>query len=844
MANLRQKLLHGPFAKGTIGRGVVYGLVLATTISFFGNSAVAAPIDTQGTLYATTASTRTISVADFDQYADTAPMPDLKVTVSQTQDLMAQGIVISWSGGKKSSYPSGGNNGSNFLQIMQCWGDDPSNPGHPDRTTCQAGAFNSPGVTRDSNQSESQIQDEDRKYTVPGNGFFQPPYTSIPFISPSGTTVSSITVDNQNLRSRDENVDMSTNEFFTQFTSNEITWAGSGSDGNGSAKFEVQTAQQSPGLGCGEALTENGITVGRPCWLVVIPRGTKDNNAKETNLPGLFWDSWKHNIAFRLGFRPLGVRCNIGVQERQVSGTELANLAMSSWQPELCKGASGAAIVVSNINEQDALRNATSADSSPLALTSFAYQNDDNKVLRYAPLAVGGAAITFAIDRRVSTSGVVPSEVRERNKLPFTSMNLTPRLIAKLLTASYRDALPPSVDLTYFPGGKFTNPSNLTIDPDFLAVNDLDWQYQLISSPSVADALMPNGRTDLIYQLWKYVMADQDARNFLNGDPDPWGTVVNPWFSTNATINPTHIGMSLPRDDLPKSDPVEKPDTSAIDLNNGSGAINLVTWRPYISDFDSGAYQTLRGDGLVLGGWQYDSIPPKYRKSGRTFAGSQKVISLSTTPATARYQTVTASLLNPAGEFVAPTRDSMYAAEQVMTPDPTTPAVSRFDFESQDAKDAKLAYPLTLPVYAAINPLQTDAASRAAFANLIRYAVSDGQIPGTELGQLPDGYAPLMQDWVTQALNTANLIQAGIAEGPIVQPTTTPAPSQEPSANPEPSTSYSPSISGEGAKSLVGPVTIADPQVPLTAGAVPFGAVSGLILSILYPMFRRRKHGS
>jgi hypothetical protein len=46
-------------------------------------------------------------------------------------------------------------------------------------------------------------------------------------------------------------VDVNTNPFFTQYTTNEVKWVGSGSDGSNSIKFEVQTQMESNGLGCG-----------------------------------------------------------------------------------------------------------------------------------------------------------------------------------------------------------------------------------------------------------------------------------------------------------------------------------------------------------------------------------------------------------------------------------------------------------------------------------------------------------------------------------------------------------------------------------------------------------------
>ena len=79
-----------------------------------------------------------------------------------------------------------------------------------------------------------------------------------------------------------------------------------------------------PGLGCGDLITAaDGTKTGRSCWLVAIPRGAADAGSSQTNQSGLFWDQWKHRIAVKLDFRPIGDVCAIGAAERQLQGSEL-----------------------------------------------------------------------------------------------------------------------------------------------------------------------------------------------------------------------------------------------------------------------------------------------------------------------------------------------------------------------------------------------------------------------------------------------------------------------------------------------------------------------------------------
>lgn len=869
--------------------GVVVGLLVGIGVSLLG-SISPAPAS------ADSSSAVTVSTASYDPDAANAPFPDLKVTVSQTDDLVSQGLLVNWTGGgtTRSQRPDGVSGGANFLQIAQCWGDDPASPKgfpRPDRTTCQYGGFAGSAASKRLSGvfSDEFVAPEDAQYSTASNGQFNPAITAIPFRGSAGGSIAAVFKNSKDLLSAYgvdpltglvqpltgnkipggvtlppgiNGVDLSTNEFYTKYTTNEVPWVGSSDVGEGSVKFEVQTAMQSPGLGCGMPVT---ATTGKSCWLVVIPRGTADPGYTDVRLPGLFWDTWKHHVAVKLNFKPIGVRCTIGGAEQQLSGSELVAAAVASWQPNLCKGTTGSSFVLSTGNEEDALLAASLKTPSPLALTSRPLQTTKADPVQYAPIALSGLAVAFSIDRFVQSSGDVPQVEKDKNTEAFTSVNLTPRLIAKLLTNSYLDSLPKapltSPSLTAI---SLTNPRALPADPDFLAVNP-DWKYQNLVSPTLGDLLVPAGRSDEANQLWRYVLSDPEAVAFLDGKADPWKMVVNPWASTNASKNPTGAGLSLPRTNFPKSDPIERP--AVLPGNTGGlqegGAINLVTWRPYTSDFDSGAYLTLRGDGLLLGDWDPSGQPPKYGKSVRSLVGTQQVLSVTTTASAAKYQTVTASLRNSAGKFVSPTSDTLLAASAAMVPTSANSQVLEYDPASAAAQAAPTAYPMTMPVYAALNPLQTDAAQRAVYANLIRYAVAGGQVPGTEIGQLPAGYASIPKSWVDQALVAATAIEQGIspttgspATSSVPAPvttspgTTTFAPSYtKPASGAAAATAtvasapVGPAATGAVAGPLVGKPTPADPVIGPVGAAVPTGLLSGLLAAgavLLISRFRRR----
>jgi hypothetical protein len=619
---------------------------------------------------------------------------------------------------------------------------------------------------------------------------------------------------------------MASNEFFSKLTSNEVTWAGSDAAGVGSSKFEIQTASQSPGLGCGNPQKVDGKYIGQPCWIVVLPRGSSDNRQNSISQGGLFWDAWKHHLAIKLGFRPLGIRCQIGVKERQVSGSELIGSAFASWQPDLCGGSVNSAFVISNQFDGDALDAAASSTSSPLAITTRANNLQSNDPLVYAPLAVAGISLSFAIDRNINESLTVSQELRARNFTPFTKMNITPRLLAKLLTYSYTESLPWGADITELGN----NSRNLTQDPDFLAVNadQPDWQAMDLKFGGLADALLPNSRSYLAERVWKYIMSNKDARDFMAGKADPYGMKINPWYCTDAKINPTKTGFQLPNPGFPKADPIEKPDSTAIDPTHGGGVVNLVTWRPYISDFETGALSTLTGNSYSLGGWDNMANPPAYKKTARSLPGQQRVISMTLTPAAARYQTFQASLLNAAGEFVDPSESALRAAESAMTPTAENSNVYEYSFNSAAAKKAKAAYPLATPIYAALNPVQSDKSSRAVYANLIRFVVQKGQKPGSNLGQLPLGYAPLSAQFKRIALSAADSIASG--KSPLASGTDLGSGTSNPVEVPKTPETV-----------IAAGVTPQDPPFSLTSASVPSGAALLLCALMFYGLLRNRK---
>lgn len=806
--------------------GIAVGLVVWALLT---GASVAVP--TQSAT-AADGSAKTVTAREQDPDADNAPFPDLSVTVSQTEDLVQQGIKVSWTGARQSVPGSSSNGGRDFLQIFQCWGDDPTNTDRPDRTTCQYGGAGSYGATRDSSRRYEfdAIPEQDQPYSAPRASAFESAYTSIPFRARNEVVVSSIKDGPAGVKVRDTGVDVNNNQFFNINSTNEVPWAGSGDDGSGSVSFEVQTTMQSPGLGCGDPVEVAGAVEGASCWLVILPRGSADNGSASINQSGLFWESWEHALAVRIGFAPVGARCPVGAAERQIAGSEVASLAVQSWQPIVCQRSGGAVFSHLTSAESDALIAASTSNDAPLALTT--YPQEEASDLVYAPVALSGVVISFSVDRNPNPFETLPDDMEGRARLPFEEIKLTPRLLAKLLTNSYWGSLPPGVDRSHLDPD---NPENVTMDEEFLAVNSAEWGFQLLINPALADVLMPQGRSDAARALWAYIMADPEAASFMAGDPDPNGMTVNPWFATVASKNPSGTAFNAVRDNFPKADPAEVAYPS-------QDPINVVTWRSYVNDLDSSAYLTLRGDGQVIGDWDPNSTPPKYRKAGRSLPGFQRVLGISDAAAASRYEVRVASLRNAAGEFVQPTESALLAAAAAMQPVGST-GVVRYDGASAAAKGAATAYPLAVPVYAAASPSKLSSELRSDYAEFIRYAVSDGQVSGVALGELPAGYAPVPASWADAAKAAATKLEGG-------------APSPSPSPDPSPSGgSSAPGSGGSGsadqpsqhdptgtaAPALSSSTTPVDPDIPPSGLIIPVSLLAGLGAALVSAIVSRRK---
>ena len=104
-----------------------------------GTGVAAPPPATITAPVAATATSSAVTVSGTGEFAS------LKVTVSQTRDLVNQAVKLTWAGGKATNDPAAFD--VDYLQVMQCWGDGTAGP---ERTQCEFGgnaAFDTRGGT-------------------------------------------------------------------------------------------------------------------------------------------------------------------------------------------------------------------------------------------------------------------------------------------------------------------------------------------------------------------------------------------------------------------------------------------------------------------------------------------------------------------------------------------------------------------------------------------------------------------------------------------------------------------------------------------------------------------------
>ncbi|GAA2659701.1 MULTISPECIES: hypothetical protein [Actinosynnema] len=517
-------------------------------------------------------------------------------------------------------------------------------------------------------------------------------------------------------------------------------------DGTGSTDIELLPGDQLPSLGCSDAGT---------CSLVVVPVGDPHcrpveeipwstvrrsctgtaSGARDSNT----WKSptnWARRFSFPLSFRKSAQVCELdGKPETRTVGSPFLGQLMSSWRPRFCLDEGLFRLGYTSLGEGEARRQFQSALASgvaPAVLTTRPPEGESPVPVVYAPVATTGFSVGFVVDNGDNTE--------------VTSLNLTPRLLMKMLTQSYTAEAP---GIEKHPGIA-ANPKWWGTDPEFAKANpDLLMHSMNINSSTYP--LLVQGDLDLTWALTSYLASDREAVEWLGGKPDEWGMVVNPKFKAQAL---PYAQVELRDDWRVPADASSYPDQLWFNIAANqvpsvvAAAVALVQVRPTATTTPS------QENGKIL-----------YKRPERQNAGTRALLAITDLPDVAVFGMRSAALRTPQGEFVAPTTESMSYGLQSTTLDAKTGMLA-IDHTKLDSR----AYPGTTVVYAGVQTAGMPKDSAEKYAKLLEHAAGDGQRYGTAPGDLPLGYLALSDPLREQTRNAAKAVRDQAGEVPPPPP--------------------------------------------------------------------------
>jgi hypothetical protein len=726
---------------------LLLGLTLIAAMVATGDGrASAAPTDEVGAFTASKTVTR-VFIQD-DGSTETVDSRDVTLNVDHTLNLRGrERVAISWSG----AHPSGGRAsdpyGENGLKqeypmlIMQCRGiDDPSLPKAQqlDRTTCW---------TSTKQQRSQSIDGDDAvwRHDVHATEEEQGLKTGLapipeackdvpsdsthltPFVAANGTVYPGC---NASTMPPEAAVGAA-------FPPAEVA-AFTDTEGNGSVNYEVRSATENESLGC---------TSSTPCSLVAIPImgiSCKDSNAQcqatgrfrpgasnfgsegvDAAVSPVYWwseSNWRNRIAVPLTFGLPPDACDVLDSRAPTAfyGSELMSQASLQWAPAYCLNKKRFKFQHNRLGDEPAFTLVENG-TAPAAFVSGTRESDSTERIGYAPTAVTGFAIAFVVDE--------PDNKGERKTL-----NLTPRLLAKLLTQSYAG----STRGQQHPGME-KNPLSVNQDPEFQEINP---GLDSISREAAATVLSLSESSDVLTSLTAYIQDDPEAKAFVSGKPDPWGMVVNPSYRK----------LELPVASVPLLDNFVPTSQQECQQQNTT---------PYLTQVAAPVNSLSKIAQAVLDGWpnvqtraerSSSTDPCKFGRIDRQGVGSRFMLGIVSLGDAERYGLRTASLRTGAGAartYVAPSTASISAAVKVAKPQGVRKA---FDLSQATIRKTKGAYPGAMIVYTVAKIRGLDKTQATTVASFIRIATTEGQVVGSGNGRLPSGFVPITKKGPTSAL--------------------------------------------------------------------------------------------
>ncbi len=626
-----------------------------------------------------------------------------------------------------------------------------------------------------------------------------------------------------------------------QFQPSNTTYGISDANGNGTASFVLQSAETNASMGCSDRVACSLVAIpimGTSCDTVAagVPDASAaaveakcaatgkylpgqpgaGGNQEDVAVSGLLWwsaSNWNNRLAFPLHFAEPSNVCSVlnTSSPTFVYGSELITQATLQWAPSFCL--SSKLFKFQHVQTSDP----EAKNLLNIGSISAAFQAEPPAVpfqtpTVQAPVALSGFAIVFAID--------------DRHGHILSTLKLTPRLLAKLLTESY--ASNPTIQQEY--DAVSTNATDLGTDPEFEALNPGVTTSYPTEPASTLMALSSD--SDVMYALTSYINADPEARSFLDGQADPWGMVVNR----------NYRGIKLPTASWPLLDTFYPKN-----LYNGGSQPCLentkIPWLPLVAAPVS-AMSTITLDmqfdvansqiNCVNAGLQNQ----KLAAVGREATGQRFVLGVTSLGDASRYALPAASLMSQSAmdapvrftdatgrTFVAPTTASLVAATKMMVPDSTSNSwLLPYDKLRTEQAGAG-AYPATMMVSMDVPTSGLTKTEAARYATMLKFFAGPGQRSGFGNGQLPPGFVPMtsangagaMLAYTARAATAVAaqrgdlpLVNGGEIAGPVIPPstggsgsvpTTTPTPGGSASGTPTPAPTAS-TVAGADLKSL------------------------------------------
>jgi hypothetical protein len=465
-----------------------------------------------------------------------------------------------------------------------------------------------------------------------------------------------------------------------------------------------------------------------------------------------------------------------------IQGAPSSSYAVEAWAAGLCTSATPVAVNYARTGEATA-RSALQAGAADIALAAISpTSGPGGGPYVAAPVDVSGVAIAFNM--------IDPS-----TGAPITTLRLTPRLVAMLVTDS-------AINGVSYPAAAYHDA--LTGDPEFVALNPgfhFPTDPLTPSNLGVIEPILEGYQGDDTSIITQWIADDADAQAFLAGH-DVCGAALNAnWAGVSY---PTSIFQDLERNSPFGAwsgyyNPITNLATQVADLFFGKGA----------------GFNAVGPDGIAA------PMPPVNLAQDALFAEfdaasairssepSASLIPASSTSMIANYVTVTGAgscqpkplTLFPG--FAAPDSGGLTLGLGAMTVNKdgtlTSPVTTTLPG----------AYPLTKVDYAFAPASDPSPTSGKAIAAFILYASGTGQAPGI----LPFGYTPLPSFLQAQDVAAAATVLKGITV-PL------PPPPKRPAGSPtsaHPPTSAPPTVIPVVGGSPVGTSTSTEPQAAVAA---------------------------